>query len=460
MHVALRRSSVDLISCELPWCHCSLKDDAISRGLVLEVSSKSGSPKFFGDEEFEEPRNPVVAPLVLRTSSTVSQNSGPEALSPKNFELWSEGNIGFDEGDCNDDVDSETLQELPHQEVQILDNGAEVRPPPKRRSSFSDRFMKWSRRRTEARPSLGLQQRQGGAPVVGAIATELGEASAAGSNPCSPKSSSNRESTRSEEQHRSGHPLQSASPASSSTALTSAMSHRSSIFSNFRRRKGWTIAQIDILESSGGTQLEAISVVDGEGRFTYPSGDEYEGQFSRGQRHGEGTFWHKGLRPSTYHGQWIKDVRQGLGRTEWMRSGAIHEGAYAQDRMSGPGKMTLTSGACYDGEFLKDLFHGEGSIQNSDSSWYKGQWCTGQHHGFGNQSLADGTEYSGRFVEGLPHGNGSLARPSGTLYVGQFASGREHGNGTLKDPGGRTRLGLWNEGKFVRWLSGTTLLSL
>ena len=119
-------------------------------------------------------------------------------------------------------------------------------------------------------------------------------------------------------------------------------------------------------------------ITHGSGRFIYPGGEVYEGEFmcSSGvkQRHGRGRFAGPHF---SYDGAWREDV------------------------MHGEGTFIGGSGAMYVGALDHGVYHGEGRYRWPDGATYEGGWLRGKLHGKGTYTSALGLLFSGEFVSGL-----------------------------------------------------------
>lgn len=93
---------------------------------------------------------------------------------------------------------------------------------------------------------------------------------------------------------------------------------------------------------------------DGVGRFVYSNGDEYEGEFLHGQRHGTGTMFYASDQ-SVYEGQWQHNQQHGHGMRNWG-DGILYVGAWENNQMHGQGKYTLACGTIIEGRFENDEF--------------------------------------------------------------------------------------------------------
>ena len=112
--------------------------------------------------------------------------------------------------------------------------------------------------------------------------------------------------------------------------------------------------------------------------------DIYEGEFTNGLPHGQGTYtW---ADKNCFTGQFMNGVPQ-----------VPHVGCYVADpRLRGS----------YDGECLSGKAHGRGKAEGIDL-------------------------YQGEFIEGVLNGKGTYLKPNGDRYVGQFKEGEATGRGMV-----------------------------
>ena len=75
----------------------------------------------------------------------------------------------------------------------------------------------------------------------------------------------------------------------------------------------------------------AGNVRQGTGKFKFPNGDTYEGQWQDGVMHGNGRFtW--AASGAEYDGEWVQGRRQGEGCMTYV-GGARRQGAWAKDQI-------------------------------------------------------------------------------------------------------------------------------
>ena len=90
--------------------------------------------------------------------------------------------------------------------------------------------------------------------------------------------------------------------------------------------------------------------------------------------------------------------------------------------------MTYADGGRYEG----DLRHGEGVMTfPAGRTRYEGAFADGRPHGRGRLSYADGDAYEGEIADGQPHGRGVLTYDGGSRHEGTFEDGLLHGPGVM-----------------------------
>ena len=165
-------------------------------------------------------------------------------------------------------------------------------------------------------------------------------------------------------------------------------------------------------------------VAEGQGRLSFPCGDEYLGAFVNGDFHGYGILtWANG---DKFAGQWVEGDRNGYGILTWA------------------------NGDVYEGDWVNDVRTGKGTLTWADGTRYEGDWVDGVRHGHGVLSWPGGSKYDGAWDNGVRTGKGTYYWANGDVYEGDFVDGKLHGYGTITYADGRSYSGQWNDGKFVR----------
>ncbi|RNF01413.1 putative protein kinase [Trypanosoma conorhini] len=161
--------------------------------------------------------------------------------------------------------------------------------------------------------------------------------------------------------------------------------------------------------------------MNGRGVYTWADGDCYEGEYKNGLQNGFGV-----LKDATgvYTGEWVDDMRQGLGKMEYA-CGSVYEGEWVANMRHGEGKLTEENGIVYHGEFVRNEKEGKGVMTNAEGDVYEGEFANGKPNGKGTYIWADGAKYVGSFKDGLKHGQGCEWMANGDWVAGVFVNG-EH----------------------------------
>jgi hypothetical protein len=117
----------------------------------------------------------------------------------------------------------------------------------------------------------------------------------------------------------------------------------------------------------------------------------------------------------------------GRGRFDWP-DGAHYIGEYSHSGWQGRGTFVWASGERYEGDWTEGEPNGQGIYVWADGSRYEGEWRGGQRDGRGVQVWANGARYEGAWREGLPNGLGTFTGLHGA-YTGSWSAGcfREEG---------------------------------
>ena len=116
----------------------------------------------------------------------------------------------------------------------------------------------------------------------------------------------------------------------------------------------------------------------GKGKYTWKSGDVYEGDFIKGDKSGKGKYtWKNG---EVYEGDFIEGARTGKGKYTW-KSGNVYEGDWIEGARSGKGKYTFKSGGVFDGLFANNKKHGKGTYTFKDGNWEIANYINGLKNG-------------------------------------------------------------------------------
>ena len=98
------------------------------------------------------------------------------------------------------------------------------------------------------------------------------------------------------------------------------------------------------------------------GRFTWPDGSVYHGEWKDGKRHGQGLL--KALDGFVYDGMWVRNAMEGRGSAMYP-NGQQYHGLFSRGRREGRGTMLFTNGAVFEGRFRDDADDGQGTMKMS-----------------------------------------------------------------------------------------------
>jgi hypothetical protein len=130
-------------------------------------------------------------------------------------------------------------------------------------------------------------------------------------------------------------------------------------------------------------EMTRSGMLHGYGRFTFDSGDIFEGYYHYNKRQGEGKM--NFADGSSYEGDYYNSKIHGKGKYTWA-NGAVYEGYWEDDKRHGKGKYTGEDGEVYEGDYVNGKRHGEGKCTNADGSVKEGYFYEGDFIG---NDLAD-----------------------------------------------------------------------
>ena len=96
---------------------------------------------------------------------------------------------------------------------------------------------------------------------------------------------------------------------------------------------------------------------------------------------------------------WINDSRTGTGKYTWP-SGNIYDGDFVNGSRTGTGKYTWSSGAIYEGDFVNGLLTGTGKFTWPDGNIYEGDFVNDSRTGTGKFTWLNGDFHIGEWKEG------------------------------------------------------------
>ena len=169
-------------------------------------------------------------------------------------------------------------------------------------------------------------------------------------------------------------------------------------------------------------------IISGNGTFSWPHGDRYEGGFKDGKRYGYGTYyWSDGTKcmgiwendilignatycgpcGERYEGGWKDSKRHGHGINYWS-DGTKCVGTWENNVLIGNATYYLNNGIKYVGKSKDYAITGKGILYWPDGSRYEGELKDGKLHGFGTCYWANGDKFVGEWIENEMTDRGTL----------------------------------------------------
>jgi len=215
----------------------------------------------------------------------------------------------------------------------------------------------------------------------------------------------------------------------------------------------------------------------GIGKYLYPKGDKYEGEFKDGKLHGQGIYtWSEG---SYYQGYYLLNKRWGIGKLVWS-NGDVYEGDFLNDERNGFGKLILANGEVREGNWVAGQFTGKGKktlitgeitegyfvgglwLDTNDTKYvkgfktitsetgsYTGNYIYGKTWGRGTLNWTSGASYTGEWINNKRTGKGIFKFKNGDIYEGEFVEDKMTGFGTLTKVNGEKKTGYWVDNNII-----------
>eukprot|EP01107_Rhizomastix_libera_P001954 TRINITY_DN13424_c0_g1_i1.p1 TRINITY_DN13424_c0_g1~~TRINITY_DN13424_c0_g1_i1.p1 ORF type:complete len:476 (+),score=112.21 TRINITY_DN13424_c0_g1_i1:46-1473(+) len=176
----------------------------------------------------------------------------------------------------------------------------------------------------------------------------------------------------------------------------------------------------------------------GSGRYLFPNGFLYDGQWKNGKMTGKGVMYMGSS--GKYEGEFFEGEITGTGVRSYG-DGSVYSGEFVKGMRSGKGifKGIVLRGVVgtlsYDGMWLKNAYSGTGKLLRSDGSSYIGEWSEHKRHGRGKEIRADESSYDGEWENGLRNGQGVEYSSTGSIvYSGGWGKDLFHGEGEWNQP--------------------------
>jgi hypothetical protein len=152
-------------------------------------------------------------------------------------------------------------------------------------------------------------------------------------------------------------------------------------------------------------------VRDGEGVYTWAQDEseekhhtKVEGTFKRDMISGNANFkdWEEGVE---YNGHWRENLPDGEGKFSQKMNNTDasfdYEGGWSRGHRHGQGTATWPNGTKYAGEWHQDLRHGSGLVEWTSGNTFRGKFDADERHGVGVFKLKNGQVHNDRYVRGM-----------------------------------------------------------
>ena len=190
----------------------------------------------------------------------------------------------------------------------------------------------------------------------------------------------------------------------------------------------------------------------GQGIYTYPSGDVYNGNYKDDKKHGIGKYRHND--GSEYIGNWLDDKKHGKGIYKFTNLYVFdgdwtYDGDWIDDKKHGKGTQKYDNNSEYIGDWKDDKRNGKGIYKFKKFFVYDGDWIDHKKHGHGTEKYENGSEYIGDWKDDKKNGKGIYKYANGDVYEGNFENNKKHGHGKMTFVDGQVQEGNWDNDNFT-----------
>lgn len=184
----------------------------------------------------------------------------------------------------------------------------------------------------------------------------------------------------------------------------------------------------------------ALGFLNGQGTFTFHTGEVYEGAWENNAMSGNGKLT---ATAGTYEGQYQNSMRSGSGTFVW-NDGTKYVGQWANDKLNGEGEVTTPDGLSYKGTFRDNVLY-EGKITGSSQSLaFSVTVASGTATNKISVAYFDGVTYDGEYAGNCFSGKGVMTFPGLGKYEGNFEAGKRSGRGVFTWNTGASYDGNWS----------------
>jgi hypothetical protein len=166
-------------------------------------------------------------------------------------------------------------------------------------------------------------------------------------------------------------------------------------------------------------------IAPGVRELTFADGSIYRGAMRGANIHGKGEYVSKAFK---YEGDFSEGLKHGDGTYVW-ENGDRYQGHFANDRPDGRGKYQFANGDAYEGEVQAGVIVGRGTYVTKSGDVIDGSFANGKPHGVGVYRFASGDRYEGEMQQGVLQGRGRYHSKNGDRVESPFVDGRPNGKG-------------------------------
>ncbi len=220
------------------------------------------------------------------------------------------------------------------------------------------------------------------------------------------------------------------------------ITRKNNIFSTKKLKKNNEIPEnietISEIEFKDGTKYIGTihnNIIEGKGKFFFPTGSTYEGEVKECLRDGYGKYENIKEKIS-YEGYWKKGLKHGYGKLK--KPNLLYEGNFKNGIINGEGKIKwLKTNNYYNGNFVNNLCEGFGFMIWKKKNYYQ--------------------KYTGNFEKNIQNGFGinvyyeftkkNYNKMFRNRYIGEWKAGKREGFGIMFYFNGEEFIGFWKNNK-------------
>ena len=123
----------------------------------------------------------------------------------------------------------------------------------------------------------------------------------------------------------------------------------------------------------------------------------------------------------------------------------VYKGSWADNHISGVGKMTYPNRDVYVGHWQNDMKSGRGKMNYANRDVYVGHWQNDMKSGMGKMTYANRDVYVGHWQNNMKSGRGQMTYANRDVYDGHWQNNMKSGSGQMRHIDGRVYTGEWHD---------------